>query len=342
MSIFDYDPTGRTVRDFLEKDRYLKTIALGTDPMIERALEQVQTERKRALGLLPEHSLASAYYESAYQRFAKDLSRRELENLPVHPRELRAWQESLDYVNVLKNDVLRFADSEVDRLGLSAREELQGLADSYVELLGSLEDPLQLNQIVPPALFDAPPLELRASTQAIEVFSDPRSDASDIHFEGVQEDTLVIALSALDSSLPDLWHGANDALVSGNPDRERHATTSCRELITHVLHALAPDASVKGWDGVEEGFFDDKGRPTRKARFLFICRHNWQSRLAEFVEQDVKVQLKLIDQLHPSVHGLQRRLSDRELDYLVKRTGMLLYFLLMIHHSSKEQDVDEP
>jgi len=77
-------------------------------------------------------------------------------------------------------------------------------------------------------------------------------------------------LSELNSELVIMLDGATQALISENVDRVRHFTISLRELFTHIIHTLAPDNAIKVWSNNPEHFFE--GRPTRKARLLFICR----------------------------------------------------------------------
>ena len=45
---------------------------------------------------------------------------------------------------------------------------------------------------------------------------------------------------------------------------------SLRELITHVLHDLSPDADLIAWS--KDPLHLDKGKPTRTGRYLYICR----------------------------------------------------------------------
>lgn len=49
---------------------------------------------------------------------------------------------------------------------------------------------------------------------------------------------------ASEFDLVSMRYGAHDAIASRHTDWQRHAATSCRELITKVLHAISPDEEV--------------------------------------------------------------------------------------------------
>jgi hypothetical protein len=96
-------------------------------------------------------------------------------------------------------------------------------------------------------------------------------------------------LAEFDGRLCSLLHGARQSLQGNNPDRARHIITSIRELLTQVLHALAPDNEVFKWTSKPELFHNN--RPTREARLLFICRNINDAPLSRFVKDDVRAYL---------------------------------------------------
>ena len=77
-------------------------------------------------------------------------------------------------------------------------------------------------------------------------------------------------LQTLDPGLATPYRGARDALRSGNPDRSRHILTSLRELWNHVLRRIAPDDLVLAWIRGGDHHLLHEGRPTRKARALYV------------------------------------------------------------------------
>ena len=133
-------------------------------------------------------------------------------------------------------------------------------------------------------------------------------------------------LRDIDRGLPNLLQGARHALSTDNPDRARHVTVSLRELIGHVLRHLAPDNSIRDW--TNDSSYYHGGRPTRKARLLYISREINADDLSEFVNAEVTLAIKLMDLLNGGTHVTASRLTDRQLQALVTRTELLLSFLL--------------
>ena len=140
-------------------------------------------------------------------------------------------------------------------------------------------------------------------------------------------------LANFDDRLCPVLQGARDAVMSDNPDRERHVTTSLRELITTVLHALAPDDSIRKWSTDEGHFAND--RPTRRARVQYIYRHINADPLTRFVNDDVESALSLIELLQVGTHRVESRLTKSQLYFMLQRTE--LFVGLLISTSRSEQ-----
>lgn len=139
-------------------------------------------------------------------------------------------------------------------------------------------------------------------------------------------------LHRVDPKLARLYIGARDALNSDNPDRSRHCFISLRELLNHLLRRLAPDDHVISWisDTKQEQYFLHNGRPTKRARYSFICRHLSNAPLVAFLEFDTQALMKHIDFLN-KVHKLDLELTDRGLkDNFIKTESWLMY-ILQIH-----------
>lgn len=136
------------------------------------------------------------------------------------------------------------------------------------------------------------------------------------------------ALGRLDGALPRLLTGARAALAGQNPDRTRHVTTSLRELLMHVVRALAPDESVIAW-ATEPGLIEN-GRPTRRGRLLYICRGIGEEPLAQFTQRDVQATLAFMDSLSAGTHVVQSALTPNQLRTVVARAESLLLYLLQI------------
>jgi hypothetical protein len=162
---------------------------------------------------------------------------------------------------------------------------------------------------------------------ALELSSEVRDVAAD---EGdVRE-----LLGRLDAGLIALLGGADAARKSSNPDRVRHATTSLRELITHVLHRLSPDDEVRRWTS-DPNYFHE-GRPTRRARLLYIVRAVNVPPLDAFTNADVESTVKFIELFQEGTHAVRPGISELQLHALQIRTEGLLRLLLTLGASSSE------
>lgn len=141
--------------------------------------------------------------------------------------------------------------------------------------------------------------------------------------------------SLLASVHPDLvpvYRGAWEAFESRSGDRARHVLASLRELLTHLLHTLAPDSMVKGWSNDPEHFHQN--RPTRSARIRFVCRSLEADSFGTFLNNDTKALLELIDLLH-RVHELRPCFTDQQLRALIIRTESWIVYLLRVNAENK-------
>lgn len=152
-------------------------------------------------------------------------------------------------------------------------------------------------------------------------------------FAGVELETpsCVDLLQQVDPELVRLYIGANQALNSNNADRARHILSSLRELCNNVLWRLAPDDLVSAWivrNKMKKELIHE-GRPTRRARILYICREIDNEPLSEFLTHDTKAFVKLIE-LFNKVHKLESRLTDEQLRAIFHRTESGLKYILQI------------
>ena len=127
------------------------------------------------------------------------------------------------------------------------------------------------------------------------------------------------------------WKGADQSLQGNNIDKCRHVMTSLRELITHVLHLLAPNEEIKRWSK-DDSLFDDKGNPKRRARILYITRGVTQKdlnkHLLKYYENDISLILDFVDVLNKGTHKIKTELTDIELKSIMIRTESLLIALI--------------
>jgi hypothetical protein len=159
-------------------------------------------------------------------------------------------------------------------------------------------------------------------------------EVDDFEVEAETAESLDYFLAQLDPNLVTVLHGARQALTSTNPDRIRHFSASFRELLTHVLHMLAPDEEIRTWSTSPQDFA--KGRPTRKARLRYICRDINHEPFEEFVNKDIEAVLEFFQLFHRGTHTIAARFTNRQLKALHVRVESAMRFLIEIS-SDEEQ-----
>lgn len=225
------------------------------------------------------------------------------------------------------------------RIDSSAFSPINGrfatLTDTYRNLIQSFETRERFMASFPPIVSSGPPLEIFTSARLLGALSRPISDEDnygvDRQAESDLEDEIEATtdelLAALNPELRSVWRGAKEALRSDNSDRGRHVVVSLRELVTHVLDTIAPGDEVKAWTSDPSHFHG--GRPTRKARVLFVCRGVNHGPFSEFVSADVGATIEFINLFQRGTHELAVSFSEIQLQALVSRAESLLRFLLL-------------
>lgn len=173
------------------------------------------------------------------------------------------------------------------------------------------------------SLFNArsPAIEIYSASQAAAVISLPASEFPpvDAEIEGIINDTVdefEERLSSLAPALVEVYRGGTAVLEIGGPDWRRQTMVSFRELTTHVMHILAPDAKVQPWAKPEHF---DKGKLTRKARLEYIFEPVASGELVGFVKADLKASIELFDLLNNGTHRLSSKATAAQLRYLRAR-----------------------
>ncbi len=220
-----------------------------------------------------------------------------------------------------------------------ARDHFAALIERYQSLALSYDKQENLIASFPPIVSGGPPLEIMTCSKVMDSLSrhiNKEEDEEQIYqAESDYEDEIERDTDELLSFNPDLravWLGAKEALRSGNPDRGRHVSVSLRELLTHVLHALASDADIRSWT-TEPCHFRD-GRPTREARILFICRGINHGPFSNFMNADVRASIEFIELFQRGTHKLAAPFSDDQLRALIVRAESLLRFLLLTNQTT--------
>ena len=119
-------------------------------------------------------------------------------------------------------------------------------------------------------------------------------------------------------------YGAYEAIISKRADWARHAASSCRELITKVLHSIAPDEEVKN----DTAFIPNKtskNEITRKERIRYYLRKksNISKRNVEVIDKACN----LLEACYKKLSAVSHT-DIKEAEYLVKLTEDSLFFLL--------------
>jgi len=218
-------------------------------------------------------------------------------------------------------------------LSKAATAQLASFTRSYNSLIHAVATTASLAPRLP-LITSSTPVEYYRQVELLKSVTMPEEQASEVDVVDAKLAASLpradVLLMAFDPSLPPLLAGAYESLCGDNPDRVRHVAVSLRELFNHVLHRLAPDEQVQEW-ARDRGLVDG-GRPTRRARLLYICRSMECDALSKFLEQDAQSTLALMNALNSGTHAVTSRLTCGQLRALVLRMESLLVFLLQIAH----------
>jgi hypothetical protein len=226
-------------------------------------------------------------------------------------------------------------ESAVARL----QDVIRGMAANYGSLADSIRSYPDFTHLPPYALPGAT-REVFVTGYAVDILQAPtdeeaEDDASQLVVEAEEETSICVSLlQKVNPALATPYAGARAALGSDNPDRARHILTSLREFWNHLLRQIAPDDQVLAWVPQGETDLLHEGRPTRWARVLYVCRDLNHAPLSDFVVQDTRALVKLVEFFN-RVHQLESELTDEQLRALLLRTDSWLTYILNIWEGSK-------
>ena len=212
------------------------------------------------------------------------------------------------------------------------------LAASYGGLAESLREISDITRL-PAFVLPGATREIYTTSFALETlrpWDERDEDEAETEIQLVAEAELetsgcIALLQQVDPGLARPYIGARDALYGNNADRARHILRSLRELWNHPLRRLAPDDLVAAWiPGVsnQKDLLHD-GKPTRRARVLYVCRELNNEPLIDFLMHDTRALVKLIE-LFNRVHELETELTDEQLRAILIRTDSWLMYILQI------------
>lgn len=212
------------------------------------------------------------------------------------------------------------------------------VAASYGGLAESLRDISDITRL-PAFVLPGATREIYTTSFALETLrprDDQDEDEAETEIQLVAEAELetsgcIALLQQVDPGLARPYIGARDALYGNNADRARHILSSLRELWNHLLRRLAPDDLVAAWiPGVSnQKDLLHKGKPTRRARVLYVCRELNNDPLTDFLMHDTQALVKMID-LFNRVHELETALTDEQLRAILLKTDSWLMYILQI------------
>jgi hypothetical protein len=298
----------------LDHTKHIQNLASYNKALAETANRLTVTDTSIRQMLKEHNSLVSAFVQNLDCVRATDHLRTNL-NTPLLQASLASqvrilglethtFGDAIGASKMLSND-LAAAFSKLTSSYRHVVEPIPGVAEHEVSYLASYA-----------------PIEYKLELDVLESITvEPREEHEPIILPQVED-----ALASFDSGLPELLKGARQALASDNPDKARHVTTSARELLTHLLHQLAPDEEIRKWS-TDTGNYSNN-QPTRRARLLYICRNFSGDPLAQFVEDDVRSALTLVNSLSAGTHKIQSKLTYDQLQAIVIRTESLAIFLL--------------
>jgi len=220
-------------------------------------------------------------------------------------------------------------------------EAIGGITSTYEKLAASIHALPDLTHLPAYALPGAT-REIFITSYALDEIdihdeSERERDASEIQLiaEVEQETSSCIGLlEKVDPALARPYIGAHDALRGKSVDRTRHVLASLRELWNHLLRCLAPDAPVIAWVPEKNKELLHEGRPTRRARVMYVCRSLNNEPLIDFVVQDTRALVKLVEVFN-RVHELESELTDEQLRALLLRTDSWLTYILKIWEGTR-------
>lgn len=214
-------------------------------------------------------------------------------------------------------------------------------SQSYSGLFASLEAQPSIIASLPPVISKLPAVEFFNSVNVVETITVNTEENAELEDEKQQtteeakretEDRLESLLAELNKELIIPLQGARQSIDSTNPDHIRHFATSLRELFTHVLHILAPDEKIKEWSNAQEHY--DKGKPTRRARLLYICRDIDHGPFSTFIEKDIDADLAFLQLFQQGTHEVAPQYTDLQLRAMLVWMESMLRSLLEIWHAS--------
>ncbi|GEM_PF-3261700 len=271
-------------------------------------------------------------------------------SMSIEPALLRIQSEiaRISEISILAERTLSLIDfpNIFDELNASsalkkmARETNSSFLDSYSNLFQSFKAEQLGIFSHAPVMSTIPPIEFYLNTRLIrpmKLVGEESPEDTAISHELIEEtlSDVELLLGELDPKLIDLWKGAGVVYDQSYPDAIRHFSVSSRELLTQIIHRLSPDEKVKTWSSSPDHFHN--GRPTRKARLLYICRELNHPPFDDFLIKDIDAVLAGMQVFEEGTHAIDPRFTRSQIDLLKSRLESSIRFLIRTYKETKNQ-----
>jgi hypothetical protein len=225
-----------------------------------------------------------------------------------------------NYLSSVTGDALSVCSTSTNLV-----KSIKGLSNNFEN------EPQIINDIK--TIITRPPIEVASHNHSLHVlgfsnYNEPNEFKTALkeELQQLSSETEIIIQSANPDWLP-ILNGAEQAIISTNEDKIRHSCISLRELLTNILHTLAPDKEIKKAYSDPSFYHDNK--PTRKTRIKYILSKRYSNdKLADFIEKDIDAVIALLNLLHSGAHAIPCKLSEGEVKFLISRTKLTILNLI--------------
>ena len=211
---------------------------------------------------------------------------------------------------------------------------------AYSNLSTELEEIIEEQPASVKIVSELPAIEVLNNVDVLELVSIPvTEDESEVEEESIKggffpelEKIEKFLISIGYEDLVPMWQGANYALSTqnDNPDYVRHCVVSLRELLTQIIHRLAPDKDINTWTSDKQLFHN--GKPTRKARLLFLSRSINHDTFTEFIKKDIDALVEFFQLFQRGTHEPTIPFTHKQLLALKARVECTINFLIEVWH----------
>lgn len=243
----------------------------------------------------------------------------------------RLFASTQDAARVMQDAERRWKDLVAPSVSaMTAWKDLAALSTAANETWAAFARVPERLALMTPRLAQAPGIEIYLAERASSFVIDGpealmREPSGDLETEvTVIADSFDARLDAFDPHLFAMYRGGVERIERAGTDWARHALISFRELVMHLLHALAPDADMAGW---AQPHHYDKGKLTRHARLEFIFRDVDEGDFADFMKKDYTAAITLFDLLN-KVHKKELVLTENQFRVLSHRVQGFVNTLL--------------